>query len=120
MRRKGWYILAYDIANPKRLVKIHRFIKHRGIAIQKSVFLIQGTEPQLVCLLDRIVKLMDIKCDDLRAYPIFHPRKIWANNPEQLSFYFNTSPIFFNKKSFDNSFVQIFFNKLKTFLKGIQ
>ncbi|HFQ90150.1 MAG TPA: CRISPR-associated endonuclease Cas2, partial [Desulfobulbus sp.] len=37
--RKQWYLLAYDIRNPRRLQRTHAFVKKLGIPLQKSVFL---------------------------------------------------------------------------------
>jgi len=83
MKREGWYLIAYDIANPRRLSKIHYLLKKEGLAVQKSLFFIQGTEPRINKILDRIASIMVLKEDDLRAYPVSHPRKIWTfgSNP---------------------------------------
>ena len=85
MKRKGWYLVAYDIANPRRLAKIHRKLKSEGLAVQKSLFLVQGTEFRINQLLDRIASIMALREDDLRAYPIMHPSKIWTNGPNPLA-----------------------------------
>lgn len=85
MKRKGWYLVAYDIANPSRLSKIHRKLKSEGLAVQKSLFLVQGTESRINQLLDRIASIMALREDDLRAYPITHPREIWTNGPNPLA-----------------------------------
>ncbi|MEA1899317.1 MAG: CRISPR-associated endonuclease Cas2 [Thermodesulfobacteriota bacterium] len=85
MKRKGWYLIAYDIANPSRLSKIHRKLKSEGLAVQKSLFLVQGTEFRINQLLDRIASIMVLCKDDLRAYPIMHPSKIWTNGPNPLA-----------------------------------
>ena len=45
------YLLAYDIANPKRLVKVHRQVSRRGLALQYSVFLLLDTPAGLDGLL---------------------------------------------------------------------
>ncbi|MBT6339968.1 MAG: CRISPR-associated endonuclease Cas2 [Desulfobacula sp.] len=79
--------MAYDISNPKRLSKIHRMIKKHGIAIQKSLFLIKNTENMVNKLLNEISTIMNLKEDDLRAYPIIHPREVWTNSPNLLAAY---------------------------------
>ena len=76
MERKGWYLVAYDIADPRRLAKIHRLLKKEGLAVQKSVFFAQGTESRINRLLDSIASMMTLREDDLRAYPITHPRDV--------------------------------------------
>ena len=78
MARPGWYMVAYDIANPKRLGKIHRLLKKRGLAVQKSVFLVNGDEKSMNRLLDQLAGIMNLKQDDIRAYPITHPKEVWT------------------------------------------
>ena len=85
MKRKGWYLVAYDIANPRRLVKVHNVLKKEGLAVQKSLFFVQGTETGMNKLLDRIGSIMALKEDDLRAYPVSHPGKVWTNGPNPLA-----------------------------------
>lgn len=84
MIHKGWYLVVYDIANKKRLAKVHRFLKKQGIAAQKSVFFVLGTEKQIDGLLDRIAKVMMLKEDDLRAYPVTNPKDVWTSGPNPL------------------------------------
>ena len=85
MERKGWYLVAYDIANPRRLQKIHNLIKKEGLAVQKSLFFVQGTETGLNKLLDKIATIMVLREDDLRAYPILHPKEVWTTGPNPIS-----------------------------------
>ncbi|MDM8523748.1 CRISPR-associated endonuclease Cas2 [Desulfococcaceae bacterium HSG8] len=85
MKRKAWYLVCYDIANPKRLKKIHRLMKKRGIAAQKSVFFVRGTESQINGLLDEAAELMALDEDDLRAYPVLDPKKVWAFGPNPMA-----------------------------------
>jgi len=84
MNRFTWYMMAYDIADPKRLAKVHRQIKKEGIAAQKSVFFIRGTENDVEQLMDRVGKIMKLNEDDLRAYPITRPTDVWTNGPNPL------------------------------------
>lgn len=85
MNRKGWYLVAYDIASPRRLAKIHRILKNKGIAVQKSVFIVHGTEKDINRLFDHLEKQMAYREDDLRAYPIRHPRDFWTNGPNPMA-----------------------------------
>ncbi|QTA81767.1 CRISPR-associated endonuclease Cas2 [Desulfonema limicola] len=85
MDRRSWYMMAYDIADPRRLAKIHRQIKKDGIAAQKSVFFVHGTEKDIESLMDRIGNIMKMNEDDLRAYPITKPADIWTNVPNPLA-----------------------------------
>ena len=64
------YIICYDIANPRRLARIHRALKKQALAVQYSVFLFSGTEVQLQRCLAQLQALMDERYDDIRAYPL--------------------------------------------------
>ena len=64
------YIICYDIANPRRLGRIHRALKKQALAVQYSVFLFSGTESQLQRCMDKLQALMDECYDDIRAYPL--------------------------------------------------
>ncbi len=78
MERPAWYLLAYDIADPRRLQRIHRLIKKKGVAAQNSVFFVDGTESAVNEFMDEIADLMAEKEDDLRAYPISSPGNVWT------------------------------------------
>lgn len=75
--RKHW-LLAYDIANRRRLARVHRYLRQRGIALQYSVFGLEHTDRELRTVLDDLALLIDPKADDIRAYHIPHRCKIWA------------------------------------------
>ena len=64
------YLLAYDIANPKRLVKVHRQVSKRGLALQYSVFLLLDTPAGLDGLLGQLDRIIDGREDDIRVYPL--------------------------------------------------
>ncbi len=85
MMRKSWYMVAYDVADPKRLNRVRYRLKKEGVTAQKSVFLVLGSEKFINRLLDRLTEIMDPKKDDLRAYPIFHPKQVWTNGPNPLA-----------------------------------
>lgn len=78
MLRSGWYMFAYDIADPKRLLRVHRVMKQAGLAAQKSVFFVQGNEPEIKDLLNRLGKIIKHSKDDIRAYPVTHPSQVWT------------------------------------------
>ncbi len=69
-KRTPW-IVCYDIADPRRLVRVHRKLKRHGIPVQYSVFFLQSTRRALTALLSTVVvPLIDPRFDDLRAYPL--------------------------------------------------
>lgn len=64
------YLICYDIADPKRLGKIHRFITKHAVFIQFSVYYLEGGKKELAKLLDDVNLLIDKNCDDVRAYTV--------------------------------------------------
>lgn len=77
MDQGSWYLLAYDIADPRRLQRVHRCLSRTGIWVQRSVFFVFATPAGLAALLDEVEGLMHKREDDLRAYPITHPGELW-------------------------------------------
>lgn len=68
------YLICYDISDPKRLGKVHRLLKKRGLPIQYSVFTTVLKRPQVLRLLESISDLIDEKDDDVRCYTL--PRTV--------------------------------------------
>ncbi len=64
------YIICYDIANPRRLGRVHRALKRLATPLQYSVFLFTGSEQQLQRCLEQLASIIDHRADDLRAYPL--------------------------------------------------
>ena len=75
---KSWYIIAYDIRDPKRLRKLHYHLRKQAIPMQYSVFLIKANSEVLNKLLQTITRIAKDDEDDIRLYPIFNPNTIWA------------------------------------------
>ncbi|CAK0741769.1 CRISPR-associated protein Cas2 [Gammaproteobacteria bacterium] len=65
-----WQILCYDIADPKRLGRVHRYMVSQGIPLQYSVFLLRANKPQVQRILDRLSEIIDDRKDDIRVYPL--------------------------------------------------
>lgn len=61
-------MIAYDIRDPKRLMRVHRKLAAIAAPIQYSVFTATLTKPELDRLLDQLGRLIDPTCDDVRAY----------------------------------------------------
>jgi CRISPR-associated protein Cas2 len=64
----GLYLISYDIANPKRLSRVHRVLKKEGLPVQYSVFTVVMKRPRLLRLLDRISDRIVWQEDDVRCY----------------------------------------------------
>ena len=62
------YIIGYDIADKKRLVRIHRIINQYALPIQYSVFLYTGKKERLEECIQAVLKIFNPKEDDLRIY----------------------------------------------------
>ena len=77
------YLISYDIANPKRLQKIHRLISRQALRLQYSVYHIQCNKIQLNRLIQDIENRIHPKEDDVRIYPISSCQQIeWFNQPK--------------------------------------
>jgi len=64
------HLLAYDIADPKRLQQVHRAVRRAGIPLQYSVFLIPGRAADVEYLLRELDQLIEAREDDIRVYPL--------------------------------------------------
>ena len=72
-QKKNW-LIAYDIADPRRLNRIHRRMIKHALPVQYSLFLFNGSQRDAQRLLDELAEFMDTREDDLRAYPVpTHP-----------------------------------------------
>ncbi len=64
------YLVCYDIAKPKRLSRVYRLMKGRGIHLQYSVFHCTLTWHQLLSIKETLSHLIDEEKDDIRIYPL--------------------------------------------------
>jgi CRISPR-associated protein Cas2 len=64
------FLLAYDIADPERLVRVHRACRQWGVPIQYSVFLVPSTPAGIAALVDELRGIIDERADDVRVYPL--------------------------------------------------
>ncbi len=68
MSERLFYLLAYDIANPKRLAKIAKAMEAIGERVQDSVFEAYLDAAELGRLLKKVEKIINLKEDSLRVY----------------------------------------------------
>ena len=68
-------LLGYDIADPKRLQRIHRAVVRHATPIQHSVFLLEDAEAVSRCLAV-VLPLIDPNADDVRVYPLPPQREV--------------------------------------------
>ncbi|MCC7083021.1 MAG: CRISPR-associated endonuclease Cas2 [Burkholderiales bacterium] len=64
------WLIAYDIANKRRLSRLHRFIVKHAVPLQYSLYWYKGSSMQLDRLLHGIEARIDKGHDDVRVYPI--------------------------------------------------
>jgi len=64
------FLIAYDIANPKRLIRVHRCLKSYGLPVQYSVFTAELRRKLLEQLLMNIAGIIDHCQDDVRCYTL--------------------------------------------------
>jgi CRISPR-associated protein Cas2 len=64
------FLLAYDIADPRRLRRVARFLEKRALRCQYSVFLFRGERAAVARLLDEVRPLLDAARDVVQAWPI--------------------------------------------------
>ncbi|NLV30983.1 MAG: CRISPR-associated endonuclease Cas2 [Acidobacteria bacterium] len=67
--QRNW-LIGYDIANPRRLGRVHRFLKSHAIPVQYSVFVFQGNQLELERIIAGLSELISPKEDDVRAYHV--------------------------------------------------
>lgn len=66
--QNGLYLIAYDIANPRRLSRVHGTLKKQGLPVQYSVFTVVMKRKALLRLLERLNALIKSAEDDVRCY----------------------------------------------------
>ena len=64
------WLIGYDIANPRRLGRIHRAMVNRATPIEYSIFLFIGSPTALAECLTAVAGLIDPKTDDVRCYAL--------------------------------------------------
>jgi len=67
---KANYLVCYDIADERRLSRVFKLMKHRGVHLQYSVFFCRMTWQNLLELKVRLSNIIDEKEDDVRIYPL--------------------------------------------------
>ncbi len=72
------YLIAYDIADPRRLARLHRYLKGEALALQYSVFFGRFTPTQIDRIEDEIAARIEVKEDDVRIYPLPEDFQVWA------------------------------------------
>ncbi len=68
-RRTPW-LVCYDIADPRRLQRVHRAARRHATPLQYSVFHTVATRLEVRAMIHEIEEYIDPRHDDVRAYPL--------------------------------------------------
>lgn len=70
MNERRTWLVAYDIREPARLVKVHRALTRRGHALEYSVFAADFTPEEKDEVIAVLSALIDPRVDDVRFYKV--------------------------------------------------
>ena len=78
-----WYIICYDIRSPRRLQKVHKFLRKEAYQLQESVFTWFGNQHDLESLQQELLSRIHPGNDDLRGYrlPTHISIQFWGSSP---------------------------------------
>jgi CRISPR-associated protein Cas2 len=74
--RTGAWLVAYDIASPRRLARLHRWLVQRALPVQYSVFVFTGSAADLADLIKGLAERIHPRQDDVRLYPLERGRPV--------------------------------------------
>jgi len=66
----GYYVIGYDISDPRRLQKVHREMLRHAAPLEYSIFLLEGNGDDAKRCMDSVLKLIHAGQDDVRCYPL--------------------------------------------------
>jgi len=64
------FLVAYDIADTKRVIKLGRFLSKIGIRIEYSIFYVKASKDEMIEIAMKINDIIDAEMDDVRIYEI--------------------------------------------------
>jgi CRISPR-associated endonuclease Cas2 len=71
--------VAYDVTERRRLQRVHRYLRRKALPVQHSVFFLHGTDASVKATMNEVAEIIHIRRDDVRAYPIEHPSRVWLS-----------------------------------------
>ncbi len=72
---RNW-LIAYDIADPRRLRRVHKFLCAHAVPVQYSVFATRGSPMKLGLIRAGLAEIVDAGEDDVRVYPVPEPASL--------------------------------------------
>lgn len=73
---KTW-LVGYDIANPKRLRSVHRFVAKSALSLQYSTYCLNATDKEIEDFLSVLSCIIEPAVDDVRVYHLPAKTRIW-------------------------------------------
>ena len=70
MLRQALWLICYDIADPRRLARVARYLEKHGIRLQYSVFIVKADQAAVDSISNDLAELIDARHDDIRFYPL--------------------------------------------------
>ena len=64
------FLIAYDIADNKRVAKLGRFLSKFGVRIEYSIFYVKAAKDEMTEIAMKISDIIDTEMDDVRIYEI--------------------------------------------------
>ena len=64
------FLIAYDIADNKRVAKLGRFLSKVGVRIEYSIFYVKAAKDEMTEIAMKITNIIDTEMDDVRIYEI--------------------------------------------------
>ena len=64
------HLICYDIANPRRLGRVYRYLRDRAVPVQYSVYMAELTRGQLNVIIEGLEARINCHQDDIRIYPL--------------------------------------------------
>lgn len=69
---RNW-LIAYDIADSRRLQRVHRFLCQHAVPVQYSAFATRSSPMKLGLIRAGLAGIVDERDDDVRIYPVPEP-----------------------------------------------
>lgn len=72
---RNW-LIAYDISDPRRLRRVHRFLSSQAVPVQYSVFATRSAPMKAGLIRASLAEIIDEGEDDVRIYPVPEPANL--------------------------------------------
>ena len=79
------WLVAYDVACPRRLRRVHRRVARSALRLQLSLYAARAADRDVAALLDEVDGLIDAAEDDVRAYHVPRRCTVWTIGREALA-----------------------------------